>query len=97
MEKLNKNIKGEELSIFLLEERIKIINMDIERIDNILDKYGNYKSLKIKSLTTEFNKLLNEQSIMKKELRERKLYHLGLLDKKDSLQIELGELIIVDD
>ncbi len=78
MNNIIKNIKSEELIIHLLEERMKIINSEIERIDQILDQYGNYKIKKVKTLTNKFNKLLNSQSCMKKELRERKLYHLGL-------------------
>jgi hypothetical protein len=82
MEKLIKKIKSEELSIFLLEERIKIISPEIQKIDNYLDKYGNYKINKIKSLNNKFNELLENLSHMKYELKVRRIYRQKIYFRK---------------
>ena len=97
MEKLIKKIKSEELSIFLLEERIKIISTEIQKIDNYLDKYGNYKINKIKSLNNKFNELLENLTNMKYELKARRIYRLKLIDKKYILENETNYIIIIDD
>ncbi len=85
MELVIKNIKSAEVFIHILEERLKIINMEIERLDNILDKYGDYKNkkLKITTLNNKFNNLLYDQSNIKKDLKEHRIYKLILLKQYD--------------
>lgn len=85
---ITKLIKTEDLLIHILEERLNIINTEIERIDNILDKYGDYreyKKLKIKTLYNKFNNLLNDQSSMKSELRQRRVYKFKLQEHMNQL------------
>ncbi len=88
-----KLIKTEDLKIFLLEERLNIINIEIEKIDNYLDKYGNYKLRKITRLNNKFNNLLNNQLIMKKELKQRRLYRIKLIEEENLINDE----IIIED
>ncbi len=49
MEKIINNIKAEDFYIHILEERLIIINQEIEQTDNILDKYGDYNKIKLKT------------------------------------------------
>ncbi len=94
---INDRLKCEEKAISLLEDKIKLLSNEIMIIDNYLDKYGDYKTFKkfkIKTFTNKFNKLLNEQSEMKKELKHRRLYRLNLKDKIN--EINLKDIIIIN-
>ena len=90
MEKIINNIKSEDFYIYILEERLTLINQEIEQTDNILDRYGDYNKIKVKSqnirittLNKKFDNLLNNQSSIKKELKQRKLYRFKLLAEYD--------------